>query len=239
MNDMTKPPSAADSVLDALIEKIADLVMVTLEARHAEVRAAAQEEVPTNFEESVAGILQNADWFKALLTAEVEEAVESHDFGRAVKNAVNDIDIANYVEEGVRPGRGQPHRRLRSGRQDQEHHQGSDVRRHGVVVLNRIIPAKDATNREVKYDGYWYPPDRLEEARVLAGLMSKQHDDSVFVVWFPKAFRLWVGHFLPLKLPAESTHSMEESYIDGEIYKTSDVPLQELIEQAIKSRRKK
>lgn len=53
--------------------------------------------------------------------------------------------------------------------------------------------------------GWWYPPHRLEEARALAKLLSKVRCDSVFVIWFRGAKRLWVGHYMPQHRPSRDS----------------------------------
>ncbi len=103
MNESKLTP--LEALINALQDVIVSRVLEELEMKasiEAQIKQQNDKEpaAPSNFEESVAGILQNADWFKALVTSEVTEHIEGGDIDwePAVSKALRGMDLSSEVQ---------------------------------------------------------------------------------------------------------------------------------------------
>ena len=69
--------------------------------------------------------------------------------------------------------------------------------------------------------GWWFPLAEVEAAEALCVLLSEQHDDSMFLCWYPKTKRLWVGHYGPRVEPEAS--EIDNCYMHGVCVKDKKV----------------
>lgn len=99
-----------ESLLETVVERVAARVLETLSSN--------QPSVPTNFEESVTGILQNADWFRKMVKEEVTQHTpvfdtavkdvvgnmdlfDDREFDRAVDNRIDEFNMSDKVSEAL------------------------------------------------------------------------------------------------------------------------------------------